>query len=115
MLGFLCCHHPLQFMAQPGKGLRKIVDLQTCVGRRVQLLGWLLTGKLVSTRTGEVMEFLTFEDETGQVETTFFPAVYRAYANVLRSGRGYLLTGLVEEDYGALTLTVEQVRSAGRQ
>jgi len=28
---------------------------------------------------------------------------------MLRSGHGYLLVGLVEEDYGALTLTVDRV------
>jgi DNA polymerase-3 subunit alpha/error-prone DNA polymerase len=53
------------------------------------------------------MEFLTFEDETGQLETTFFPEVYRTYAHMLRSGRGYILTGMVEADFGALTFTVD--------
>jgi len=56
------------------------------------------------------MEFLTFEDETGQLETTFFPEVYRTHAHMLQSGRGYLLRGLVEADFGALTLTVDAVR-----
>ncbi len=87
----------------------KIKELQSCVGRRVAVAAWLLTGKLISTKTGEVMEFLTFEDETAIVETTFFPSVYRRYAHLLQSGRGYILQGLVEEDFGALTLTVETV------
>lgn len=110
VLGFLCDHHPLEFFNSHGNGLPKVADLPGRVGQRVQLVVWLLTGKLVSTRTGEVMEFLTFEDETGQLETTFFPQVYRACAHMLRSGRGYLLTGMVEEDFGALTLTVDSVR-----
>jgi len=110
VLGFLCDYHPLQFCNHRGKGLSKVAELPGCVGRRVQLAAWLLTGKLISTRTGEVMEFLTFEDETGQVETTFFPEVYRNNAHILRSGRGYLLTGMVETDFGALTLTVDKVR-----
>ncbi|MGW8193418.1 MAG: DNA polymerase III subunit alpha [Desulforhopalus sp.] len=110
VLGFLCDYHPLQLITRRGRGGLKIRDLGQRVGQRVQVAGWLLTGKLVSTRSGEVMEFLTFEDETGQVETTFFPAVYRAHAHILRSGRGYLVTGMVEEDFGALTLTVEGVR-----
>jgi len=111
VLGFLCEYHPLQFMNHQGKGLLKVVDLPERIGQRVQLAAWLLTGKLVSTRSGEVMEFLTFEDETGQLETTFFPEVYRAHAHMLRSGKGYLLTGMVEADYGALTFTVDNVRS----
>ena len=108
-LGFLCDSHPLRFLRVRGKDVVPVVDLPGQVGRRVQLAVWLLTGKLVSTRTGEAMEFLTFEDESGQVETTFFPQIYRKYAHMLQSGRGYLLAGLVEEDYGALTLTVDCV------
>ncbi|MDK9708977.1 MAG: DNA polymerase III subunit alpha [Desulforhopalus sp.] len=108
-LGFLCEGHPLRFLKMPARGCTKVEDLPHQVGRRVSLAAWLLTGKMVSTKTGEVMEFLTFEDETGQVETTFFPETYRTYAHLLRSGRGYILAGLVEEDYGALTFTVEQV------
>ena len=79
------------------------------IGRRVSFAGWLLTGKLVSTRTGEVMEFLTFEDECGVVEATFFPRVYKRYAHMLCSGKPYLLFGLVEEDFGVTTFTVETV------
>jgi DNA polymerase-3 subunit alpha/error-prone DNA polymerase len=56
------------------------------------------------------MEFLTFEDETGQLETTFFPETYRTHAHMLRSGRGYLLAGMVEADFGALTFTVDTVQ-----
>ncbi len=111
VLGFLCDYHPLQFLTYPGKGFLKVVDLPGRIGQRVQLLGWLLTGKLVSTKRGDVMEFLTFEDETGQLETTFFPEVYKTHAHMLRSGRGYLLTGMVEADFGALTLTVDKIRS----
>lgn len=111
ILGFLCQYHPLEFSITGNARLVKIVDLDTRVGQRIQVAGWLLTGKLVSTSSGEVMEFLTFEDETGPLETTFFPKIYRTYANLLRSGHGYVLTGLVKEDFGALTLTVERVRA----
>lgn len=113
-LGFLCDSHPLRFLKARGKDVVQVVELPGQVGRRVQLAVWLLTGKLVSTRTGEAMEFLTFEDESGQVETTFFPQIYRKYAHMLQSGHGYLLAGLVEEDYGALTLTVDYVTAIGQ-
>ena len=109
ILGFLCDYHPLQLFNHQDKGLLKVAALPNRVGQRVQLAVWLLTGKMVSTKTGEVMEFLTFEDETGQIETTFFPEVYRKHAHMLQSGRGYLLTGMVEKDFGALTLTVDNV------
>ncbi|PIE58080.1 MAG: DNA polymerase III subunit alpha [Desulfobulbus propionicus] len=111
VLGFLCQYHPLQFVRtrRGEKGLVPVSTLEQRVGQRVRCAAWLLTGKLVSTHRGEAMEFLTFEDESAQIETTFFPQTYRKYARMLKSGRGYLLTGLVEEDYGALTLTVDAV------
>lgn len=55
------------------------------------------------------MQFLTFEDDTGLVETTFFPRAYRRFAMMLDWSRPYLLEGLVEENFGAVTLNVAQV------
>ena len=108
-LGFLCCCHPITLLQHQVRGVVKSRELAEHTGQRIRFFGWLLTGKLISTKTGENMEFLTFEDDCGMVETTFFPKTYGRYANVLTSGQPYLLSGLVEEDFGALTLTVEQV------
>ena len=108
-LGFLCNTHPICLIRSPQERTSKAAELENCVGRTVWFVGWLLTGKMVSTKTGEVMEFLTFEDETGLVETTFFPDIYNCYAHFLTSGKPYLLKGLVESDYGAVTLTVKRV------
>lgn len=110
VLGFLCDMHPLQFFTRCSGQAVKACDLAKHKGRCVELAAWLLTGKTVSTRSDEVMEFLTFEDETALFETTFFPDVYTRYANILSCGKPYILTGLVEEDYGALTLTVDRIR-----
>ncbi len=111
VLGFLCASHPLALVGSLPSGLVKVSQLRSCVGRRIRCAAWLLTGKLVSTKSGDIMEFLTFEDETGLVETTFFPGIYRRYAHLLSSSRAYVLSGIVEQDYGAITLTVEQVIS----
>ena len=55
------------------------------------------------------MEFLTFEDETGIVETTFFPQAYRRFCHMIDREHPYLLTGEVDQNWGAVTLTVENV------
>ena len=110
VLGFLCDRHPMELYAQaiPGRGMIKARDLARHQGRRVRLAGWLITGKTVWTKTDQAMQFLTFEDETGLVETTFFPEAYRRFAMSLDWERPYLLSGLVEENFGAHTLTVER-------
>jgi DNA polymerase-3 subunit alpha/error-prone DNA polymerase len=111
VLGFLCDRHPMVLYRAvlARRATVKAADLPARLGRRVRFAGWLVTGKVVHTKRGEPMEFLTFEDETGIVETTFFPAVYHRFCHMLDWGRPYLLTGRVEQDWGAATLTVAQV------
>jgi DNA polymerase-3 subunit alpha/error-prone DNA polymerase len=111
VLGFLYDRHPMVLFADTLKHRRtvKAVDLPRYLGRRVNLAGWLITGKVVTTRHGDPMEFLTFEDETGVVETTFFPATYHRFCHMIDRQRPYLLTGKVEADWGAITLTVDRV------
>ena len=89
----------------------KAIDLPRHLGRSVNLAGWLITGKVVTTKHGDPMEFLTFEDETGVVETTFFPATYHRFCHMIDRQRPYLLSGKVEEDWGAITLTVDGVET----
>jgi error-prone DNA polymerase len=111
VLGFLCAHHPLTLCGSRLQKYHRIrtVDIRFCIGKKIWFAGWLITGKLVRTKSNEPMEFLTFEDETGLVETTFFPRTYQQYAYLLRAGFPFWLYGLVEEDFGAVTLTVERV------
>jgi DNA polymerase-3 subunit alpha/error-prone DNA polymerase len=89
----------------------KAKDLGRWRGRRVRFGGWFVAGKVVHTKQGDPMEFLTFEDETDMIETTFFPAAYHRFCHMLDWGRPYLLTGRVEMDWGAVTLTVDHVAS----
>ncbi|MFQ5432061.1 MAG: DNA polymerase III subunit alpha [Nitrospinota bacterium] len=111
-LGFLCGIHPITLFkdAIERHGVVKVKDLRRYVGKRVRVAGWLVTGKVVSTKKGEPMEFLTFEDETGLVETTFFPRTYARFCHMLNREQPYILEGLLEEDFGAITLTVDSVK-----
>ena len=111
VLGFLCDRHPMTLYADTIETLRTVTarDLPSRFGRRVRTAGWLITGKRVRTKHGESMEFLTFEDETGVMETTFFPEPYHRFCHIIDMGRPYLLTGQVEQDWGATTLTVDSI------
>jgi len=137
-LGFLCDVHPMSLLsknpervltnsrdelrqAKPvgahapcaatvnGKHVVKAKDLPRFAGRRVRCAGFLVTGKVVATIQGEPMEFITFEDETGLMECTFFPETYRRFCHMLDHQRPYFIEGKVEEDYGAFTITVDAV------
>jgi DNA polymerase-3 subunit alpha/error-prone DNA polymerase len=111
-LGFLCHRHPMTLFTDAVKrsGSIPAKDIRKYLGRQVRIAGWLITGKKVRTKRGDTMEFLTFEDDTGLVETTFFPGTYQRFCHLLDWGRPYLLSGLVEENWGAVTLTGDGVR-----
>ena len=126
-LGFLISRHPLTLYRDDLLALRRSGEqpvrgdaIGQHVGRRVAMIGWLVTGKIVTTKDDEPMEFVSFEDTTAIYETTFFPRVYERFCRMLSTARPYLLHGRVEEDFGAVTLTIEavefldQARSASR-
>jgi error-prone DNA polymerase len=110
-LGFLLSAHPLDpyERALRGRGVVAARDLDRYAGRRVTVLGWYVTSKLVHTKDDEPMEFLSFEDTTALYDATIFPDAYRRFCHLLTSTRPFLLAGRVEEDYGVCTLTVERV------
>jgi len=111
VLGFLISRHPLSLYAGLLKHLAYVraCDMRKYVGREIPVIGWLITGKVVHTKTDEPMEFISFEDTTAIYETVFFPEVYRKFCRMLSNVRPYLLRGLVEEDFGAISLTVKQI------
>ncbi|MBI3793413.1 MAG: DNA polymerase III subunit alpha [Nitrospinae bacterium] len=107
-LGFLCDRHPIVFYEKACAKVSpvKARDVRRHVGETVNFVGWLITGKVVSTKHDEPMEFLTFEDDTGVLETVFFPKTYRKFCHILESHRPYLLRGKVEEEFGVATMSV---------
>jgi len=107
-LGFLCDRHPITLYQSnlTGRRIVKAVHLSRYLNRQATMAGWLITGKQVRTKHGDPMEFLTFEDDTGLMETTFFPKTYHRYCHMIDSGRPYLLKGKVEQDWGVCTLNV---------
>jgi len=107
-LGFTLSTHPLELYTDHLRGIHyaRARDLNRLVGKKVTLTGWLITGKTVRTKEGEAMKFITFEDPTGVYETVFFPKVYHRVCHMLNGSRPYILKGKVEEDFGAVTVTV---------
>lgn len=87
----------------------KAANLTNMVGRKVSFASWLITGKLVRVKLGDPMKFLAFEDDAELVETVFFLRIYSGFSRVLDHGYPYLLSGRVESEWRAITLTVSQV------
>ena len=111
-LDFLISRHPLSLYAAQLSKMKYVrgADLPKHVGKRVTTVGWWVTGKVVTTREDEPMEFISFEDTSALYETTFFPQTYARFCHMLNRSRPYVLSGVVEEDFGAVTLTVDSAR-----
>jgi len=109
LLGYMCSCHPLThwLALRPGVKFTRGSDLAAHSGRRVRTVGWLVTAKLVYTKHGDPMEFVSFEDTGAIYEAVFFPEAFRKFAHMLDGSRPYMLIGKVEEDYGAVSLSVE--------
>ena len=112
ILGFLASCHPLALYSHELSKIRHVkgVSLHKHVGRRVTTVGWYVTGKVVSTKNRQSMEFVSFEDTTAIYETVFFPQAYRRFCQILSQSRPYVLSGKVEESFGAVSLNVDKVR-----
>ena len=53
---------------------------------------------------GELMQFLTFDDEDGVFEVVLFPDVYRKSRFLLDGPGPYLVEGRVESQHGAIAV-----------
>ena len=120
-LGFVTDTHPMRLHAADLARftLCPSTELPRHVGRHVLMAGMLTTAKPVHTIADEPMEFATFDDGHGLVETVLFPRVYRERGHVLFDQGPFIFRGKVEEEFGAITVTVTRLdrleRAVGRR
>ena len=84
-------------------------QLAAHVGARVTLRGWPAATRRTRTAAGELMRFLTLEDESGLSEVLLFPDVYTRDGHRLVFDTILLITGVVDEHLGACALRAERV------
>jgi DNA polymerase III alpha subunit len=65
-------------------------------GRRVTLLGWVITFRRVGTKNYRNMMFVTCEDQRGIYEVVLFPPAYELYGGLVFETRLLRVTGRVE-------------------
>jgi len=112
-LGTTLDSHPLELWPRAFAASRdRAVDLRRSIGCRVRLLGWPITAKPVLTAQEEVMEFVSFEDETAIIEAVLFPDAYRKFRHLLFDEGPLWITGLAENNRGAVSLTIENLARA---
>ncbi len=114
LLGLSLFAHPMEPW-RPALGGRVDVgsaDLPGCVGRRVRIAGMVEAVRTTRTASGRPIQFLTLDDEGGLFETTAFTDSCRV-APPPECGRiEAVVTGTVEDHFGAVAVMAEQVEWA---
>ena len=116
ILGFMTDAHPMQLHHERLREfpLCPSTELHRQVGKHVMAAGMLTTAKPVHTATDEPMEFATFDDGSGLIEAVLFPDVYRSRGHVLFDQGPFLFRGKVEEEFGAVTLSITHLERLER-
>ena len=111
LFGFPVSVHPIELFAASFDARQCVsaCEMLQYVGRKITMIGWLITEKSAQTQQGDPMEFATFEDLTGLYDATFFPETYRRFGHLLSGGKPYMMEGLVEEEFCTVTLTVHKL------
>jgi error-prone DNA polymerase len=117
VLGYLLSVHPLNLYRDYLEGMDIIPasELQEHIGKKVTVIGWWVTNKMVYTKLEEPMAFISFEDTTALYETVFFPDAFSRYCACWSPVRPYILTGIVDDDLGAVSLHVEKMEFLNRR
>ncbi len=110
-LGFMTDEHPMRLHADALARfhLCPSTELSRHVGEHVLVAGMLTTAKPVHTLKDEPMEFATFDDGAGLIETVLFPQVFHDRGHVLFDQGPFLIRGKVEEEFGVATLTISHL------
>ncbi len=90
------------------RGELMAAQLMESVGKKVRLLGQLITIKYVRTTKKEIMHFATFIDATGEFfDTVHFPDSLRQYP--FKGDGIYLMLGTITQEFGHPSLEVEKM------
>ena len=117
VLGFPLSVHPLDLYRDCLAGLDYVpaAEMEKHAGKRVTMIGWWVTNKMVYTKNEEPMSFISFEDTTALFETVVFPEPFRKFCATWTQTRPYILRGRVDEEFGAFTLHVEEMEFLDRR
>jgi error-prone DNA polymerase len=108
LLGFPVTMSYFELLQTDFRSEIKAKNLTGNVGRKVRMLGLLVTIKYVRTIKNEIMNFGTFFDEEGEFfDTVHFPPALKQYPF---KGKGvYLILGKVVEEFGFPSVEVEKL------
>ncbi len=108
LIGFPVTISPFEMLVTEFRGEIQAKDMIRFVGKKIRMVGNLVTIKYVKTVHKDWMHFGTFLDSTGEFfDTVHFPNSLKNYPF---KGKGiYLILGEITEEFGFPSMTVEKL------
>ena len=95
-------------LKKPIESNLKAIDLENYIGKRVTIVGYLVTSKYTKTSKGDLMYFGNFLDKDGYfIDTVHFPNI--AYHYPFRGKGIYSITGMVMEEFECISIEVSRM------
>ena len=111
-LGFYFSNHPLFPFEKALKKLTmmNIVDLPSKGQDELVIVGGVvISSRVITTKKGDRMAFVEFEDLTGSSEIIVFPKAYRKYRDLLEGDEPLILKGKVDRSGESAKIIVEEL------
>lgn len=110
VLGFYLSSHPIEAYLDVLESHHRysISDAIIKLENQTRLAGLLESVKIIKTKKGEQMAFVKLSDESGEIDVTVFPKVYRDYYSTLKVGQLVLLEGKIETTEERVQLIVNK-------
>jgi DNA polymerase-3 subunit alpha len=111
-VGFYITSHPLSRYAAEIKNYATAASsgLEDCSdGQEVRLCGIISGQRIATTKRGDKMAYLRFEDLQGTVETLVFPDLYKKVSGALTLDTPFLLSGIVDKGEKGVKIKATQL------
>jgi DNA-directed DNA polymerase III PolC len=105
------CDHPMRVLREEAvrAGCVTTSELAARTGQFARIAVVVAATRRLATRDGQLMQFVTFEDEYGLVEAVLFPGTYASLGDPVTNPGPFLVGGRVAEDHGDLHLIVSDL------
>jgi len=109
VLGFYLSDHPIHRLKQEHQMSQAISDLKPDQ-RTVSFIAMIKSIKVIRTKKGDMMCFLSVSDENGEIDCTLFPNEYTKYASELEKGIFVIIEAQVEKEQSCLVKKITIIK-----
>ena len=108
IFGFYFSHHPTTTYYKAYPRAIRLNKLKDYFDKRIEVLVLVERVKVIDTKKGDRMAFVTGSDETSTIDFTFFPNIYKIYSDVSK-GDILKINGRVEKRFDEWQMAVNKV------